>query len=150
MIDFVPVEHDPFEQPTRPAPAGRDPFALGPGEFWNSIPQTAVMRSELERVYSAGATGQHRTSNFVKPEDFGYQPQDVPGELMAEGGRAYLSNPNYFKAVAPKTAAAIRAAWNSNPTLSKILQFNTIPPILLGAGAAGYRLVPVDGDPFAQ
>jgi len=88
------------------------------------------MRSELERVYSAGATGEHRTSNLVKPEDFGYEPQDVPGELQAEGVRAYQSNPNYFKTVAPNAASAIRAAVNSHPTLSKIIQFNTIPPMI--------------------
>jgi hypothetical protein len=33
--------------------------------------------------------------------------------------------------------------------LSKIIQFNTVPAIA-GAAAAGYRLVPVDHDPFAQ
>jgi hypothetical protein len=45
---------------------------------------------------------------------------------MAEAIRAYLADPNYIKTVAPKTAAAIREAVNSNPRLSKILQFNTI------------------------
>lgn len=61
---------------------------------------------------------------------------------------------NYLKSVAPKVAAAIRAAVNDHPVLSKIIQFNGIPAIAAanaaGAGAAGYRLVPVDHDPFAQ
>jgi hypothetical protein len=40
---------------------------------------------------------------------------------------------------------------NAHPFLSKIIQFNAIPVIAgAGAGAAGYQLVPVDHDPFAQ
>jgi hypothetical protein len=38
---------------------------------------------------------------------------------------------------------------NPHPFVSKIIQFNALPAIA-GAGAAGYRLVPVDHDPFAQ
>jgi hypothetical protein len=37
-----------------------------------------------------------------------------------------MADPNYLKTVAPKTAAAIRAAVNAHPTLSKIIQFNSI------------------------
>ena len=51
-------------------------------------------------------------------------------ELLAEGLRAYMTNPNYFKTVAPKTAAKIRAAVNDNPRLKRIIQFNSL-------GAAG-------------
>jgi hypothetical protein len=63
----------------------------------------------------------------VTPErTFGYAKADAPAEYMAEAVRAYLADPNYIKTVAPKTAAAIRAAVNAHPTLSKIIQFNTI------------------------
>jgi hypothetical protein len=59
----------------------------------------------------------------------------VPREFMAEAIRAYFSDPNYIKTVAPKAAAAIRAAVNNHPTLSKIIQFNAVP-LATGAGAA--------------
>jgi hypothetical protein len=53
---------------------------------------------------------------------------------MAEAIRAYMADPNYLKTVAPKTAAIIRAAVNSHPTLSKIIQFNAIAaPVAMGA-----------------
>jgi hypothetical protein len=68
---------------------------------------------------------------------------------MATAISAYLGFPNYLKTVAPKTAAAIRDAVNAHPVLSKIIQFNAIPAIAAGT-AAGYQLVPVDHDPFAQ
>jgi hypothetical protein len=63
----------------------------------------------------------------VTPEKtFGYAKADAPAEYMAEAIRAYMADPNYLKTVAPKTAAAIRAAVNAHPTLSKIIQFNSI------------------------
>ena len=62
----------------------------------------------------------------TRPQDLGYKGDEVPREYMAEAIRAYLANPNYLKTVAPKTAAAIRAAVNGNPQLSKIIQFNGI------------------------
>ena len=71
---------------------------------------------------------------------------------MAEAIRGYAANPNYIKLKFPELAAAIRAAVNDHPILSKIIQFNAIPAIAAAAaaGAAGYQLVPVDHDPFAQ
>ena len=64
------------------------------------------------------------------PEYRGYPPGEIPHELMAEAVRAYMTNPNYLKTVAPKTAAAIRAVVNSNPRLSKTIQFNTVGGML--------------------
>jgi hypothetical protein len=81
-----------------------------PGEaYWKGIPQSPEITDELQRVYSAGSTGVHRAGPLTLPQDFGYPPSDVPAELMAEGVRAYMTNPNYLKTVAPGTAAAIRA-----------------------------------------
>jgi hypothetical protein len=117
-------------------------------EFWNQIPQTGLRR-ELNRVFSAGSTGEDRTRDLLLPRHFGYSASEVPAELMAEGIRAYMTNPNYLKTVAPGVGAAIRAAVNSHPVLSRIIQFNGIPA-LAATGAAGYRLAPVDHDPFAQ
>ena len=60
----------------------------------------------------------------MTPQRHGYDSEEVPREYMAEAIRAYMTDPNYFKTVAPKTAAAIRAKVNAHPTLSKIIQFN--------------------------
>jgi hypothetical protein len=116
--------------------------------LWNSIPQSGLT-GELKRVFSAGSTGEDRIRDLVLPQHFGYPASEVPAELMAESIRAYMANPNYLKTVAPGTAAAIRAAVNSHPILSKIIQFNAIPATA-AAGGAGHQLVPVDHDPFAQ
>jgi hypothetical protein len=53
---------------------------------------------------------------------------------LAEAIRAYLADPNYLKTVAPKTAAAIPAAVNSNPRLARAIQFNAVPAGPLGLG----------------
>jgi hypothetical protein len=59
---------------------------------------------------------------------------------MGEAIRAYLADPNYLKTVAPKTAARIREAVNTHPTLSKIIQFNAI------AGTTGAAMPEADPD----
>ena len=69
----------------------------------------------------------------VTPEDFGYEGEAVTREYWAEAIRAYLYDPNYIKTVAPRVAAAIRAAVNANPKLNKIIQFNSaIAPVAGG------------------
>jgi hypothetical protein len=56
-------------------------------------------------------------------------------ELVAEGLRAYMSNPNFFKKVAPNAAAKFRAVVNKNPYLKKVIQLNSLGAIgLIGAG----------------
>lgn len=64
-------------------------------------------------------------SKPFRPESLRYEGADVPRELMAEAIRAYMTDPNYLKTVAPKTAAAIRKAVNTDPRLSPTIQFNT-------------------------
>lgn len=66
----------------------------------------------------------HIGEGIEAPELRGYAPQKVPRELWAESIRAYMDNPNYMKTVAPETAKAIRQMVNSNPQLSKVIQFN--------------------------
>jgi hypothetical protein len=112
------------------------------------IPQSGLS-AELKNLFNVGVTGQERSRNLTLPEHIGYPQDQIPGEYMAEAIRAYMTDPNAMKAMAPKTAAAIRAAVNNNPRLSKIIQFNAVPAAA-GLGAAGYQLVPVDHDPFAQ
>jgi hypothetical protein len=97
--------------------------------------QIKTVYNDLNNSYLAKARAQNPDVDPAKtywgtgvtPEKtFGYAEADAPAEYMAEAIRAYLADPNYIKTVAPEIAAAIRAAVNSNPRLSKILQFNTI------------------------
>jgi hypothetical protein len=68
------------------------------------------------------------------PERQGYPRAEIPRELWAEAIRAYLTNPNYIKSVAPETAKRIREYVNAHPRLSKIIQFNSFAaPLAAGA-----------------
>lgn len=98
-------------------------------ELAGQIPTEGLVK-ELEFVYNALATGQERTRNLTRPKDIGYRPAEVPREMMAEAIRAYMADPNYIKTVAPRTAAAIRAAVNENPRLNKKIQFNVLAPLM--------------------
>jgi hypothetical protein len=90
---------------------------------------------ELRKVYTTMRVGPRKTA-VPQPEDFGYPAHDVNGELVAEGFRAYLMNPNWFKAVAPRAAARFRDAVNRNQYLKHIIQFNSLGAAgLLSAGA---------------
>jgi hypothetical protein len=100
-----------------------------------AVGQTKTVYNDLNNSYLAKARTENPdvdpTKTYwgtgVTPEKtFGYAKADAPAEYMAETVRAYLANPNYIKTVAPKTAAAIRAAVNAHPMLSKIIQFNSI------------------------
>ena len=102
-------------------------------EVSGQIP-TKGLDTELRRLYNTLGTGQERTRHLTGPQHRGYRSEDVPRELMAEAVRGYMADPNYLKTVAPKTAAAIREGVNSHPTLSKVIQFNTMAALLLGAG----------------
>lgn len=68
------------------------------------------------------------------PENNGYKGEKVKRELVAEGLRAYVTNPNYIKTVAPNVASRLREYVNTHPELSKIIQFNSLAA-MGGAGA---------------
>jgi len=95
---------------------------------------TKGLSDELKGVYNSlnnpnrarGGLNAAPTARPMTPQRHGYDSEEVPREYMAEAIRAYMTDPNYFKTVAPKTAAAIRAAVNAHPTLSKIIQFNAV------------------------
>jgi len=91
------------------------------------IPTEGLSR-ELAQVYNTLNTGQERTRSLTGPQHQGYIGDDVPRELMAEAIRAYMVDPNYLKAVAPKTAARIRDYVNANPRLAATIQFNAGSP----------------------
>jgi hypothetical protein len=102
--------------------------------------ETRGLLHELYRLYHTGRTGQEGKSNLLTPQNFKYDDEEVPRELMAEAIRAYATNPNHTKTVAPKTAAAIRRAVNEHPILSKIIHFNSIAAgLIAGAAAKGGR-----------
>jgi hypothetical protein len=108
------------------------------------IPTEGLVR-DLDRIYNTLNTGQERTRNLTRPQNFGYSPEAAPRELLAEAIRAYLTDPNYLKTVSPDVAARIRAAVNTHPTLSRTIQFNAGG---LGLAGAGPMFEPVDHDPF--
>jgi hypothetical protein len=92
---------------------------------------------ELRKVYTRVRAGASRT-RILQPEDFGYVADDVNGELVAEGFRAYMLNPNWFKLNAPRSAAKFRAEVNKNRWLKRVIQFNSLAAAagLAGAGIA--------------
>jgi hypothetical protein len=96
------------------------------------IPTDGLSR-ELRPMYNTLNTGQERTRNLTGPEHLGYKGDEIPREHMADAIRAYMSDPNYIKTVAPKTAARIRQFVNDNPKLKDIIQFNSVA----AAGGAG-------------
>lgn len=91
---------------------------------------TGGLNTELRQIYNTMATGQERARGLTGPQHIGYRPDEVQRELLAEAVRAYITDPNYIKTVAPKTAARIRAAVNADPRLNKAIQFNTSAPIM--------------------
>ena len=95
------------------------------------------LEQELEDVYSTLNTGKEQASPRILPRDQGYSRSEAPYEYIAEALRAYMTNPNYFKAVAPNAAAAIRALVNSHPQLSKLVQFNSLAGLAALGGALG-------------
>jgi hypothetical protein len=99
-----------------------------------SLPELAP---ELAHVYSTLNTGIEGVRPPRLPQHFGYPYREVPDELFAEAFRAYLTDPNYFKTVAPHTAAAIRGWVNSHPVLSKWIQFNSIGGLAAVGAAKG-------------
>ena len=113
-------------------------------EFGHAIDHLAGMLSatltdeemiELRKVYATLRYRPVKGGPRLQPEHFGYRDERINPELMAEGLRAYMTNPNYFKTVAPRAAAKIRKAVNENPYLMDALQFNSLGAIgLVGAG----------------
>lgn len=119
-----------------------------------TIPQ-AGLKDELRALYNHLNNGNRNANGAVAtwgkpstPQSQGYSAGEVPGEMMAEAVRAYMTDPASFKNIAPKTAEAIRRAANENPRLSPFIQFNTTVPApkLMPDGRGG--LVDEQGRPF--
>lgn len=82
-----------------------------------------IIRAELGRIYR---DLNNPDAPAWTPRDLGYPPEQEEKEYWAEALRAYMTDPNYMKTVAPKAAALIRAKVNDNPRLRHIIQFNSI------------------------
>lgn len=97
---------------------------------------TEGLEKELREMYHTTTSGYLVSPRQYGPENYGYDLENTPRELMAEAIRSYMENPNYIKTVAPNVAAQIRAHVNANPNINKVIQFNAQGPgsALLGAG----------------
>jgi hypothetical protein len=62
------------------------------------------------------------------PINDGYNAQEAPHELLTEGIRAYLTNPNYIKTIAPNLAGALRYLITNHDFLRKLVRFNSLVP----------------------
>jgi len=106
------------------------------------IPTEGRLR-DMQRVYHDLATYEHRGAR-TGPEHLGYVGKEMQQrELVAEGIRAYLTDPNYIKTVTPALAAWLRKYVNENPNLNKIIQLNALTA-LGGAGLLGASTNPSD------
>jgi hypothetical protein len=96
------------------------------------------LSSELKSVYNTLNNPNRTHPNRAEAADWGkpFTPQALGYEYIVEAIRAYMADPNYLKTVAPKTAAAVREAVNSHPTLSKIIQFNALAALMGFGGLA--------------
>jgi hypothetical protein len=103
-----------------------------PGLGRNSPP--GIGRNSPPGIGHSSTPGIGHNSKMTSPQDFGYLTDvDIRGELWAEAFRAYFTNPNYIKSVAPDVAAFLRQKVNEHPWLSNFLRFNAIPPVAVGA-----------------
>jgi len=100
-------------------------------DFAGQLPTKGLL-DELKLVYNA-LNNPARTPNGFRaapgpmftPESRGYEGDEIFREYAVEAIRAYKTNANYIKRVAPRTAAAIREFFNTHPVISKIVQFNS-------------------------
>jgi hypothetical protein len=103
------------------------------------VPMSSLNR-QLRKVYNdlnnPNPISPGKKPEIWSPEQAGYLPHEVDGELRAEALRAYMQNPNYLKSAAPDVAKAIRNTINSDPQISKYLQFNSGAGIAAGGAAA--------------
>jgi hypothetical protein len=111
-------------------------FAHAIDEITGKISATLTKReeAELSLVY-ADLRPRAENGDVLQPENFGYEGDEIKWELVAEGLRAYMMDPNYFKTKAPETAAKFRKVVNDNPYLRHAIQFNSLGAIgLIGTG----------------
>lgn len=95
---------------------------------WGIESSDPKVQDQLYRIYTDLNNPQ---ANRWGPLNDGYTQSEEARELWAEAIRAYMTDPNYIKTVAPETAAVIRRFANGSPRVNKIIHFNSL------AGGAG-------------
>jgi len=105
-----------------------DDIAFGGVETAGAKKEFADVYSELNKPYRGGKP--------FTAKDAGYKGADIEKEHIAEAIRFYLQNPEAMKEMAPNAARKIRDAFNSNPNINKIVQFNSVAGAV-GLGAIG-------------
>jgi hypothetical protein len=105
-----------------------DDIAFGGVETAGAKKEFADVYSELNKPYRGGKP--------FTAKDAGYKGADIEKEHIAESIRFYLQNPEAMKEMAPNAARKIRDAFNSNPNINKIVQFNSVAGAV-GLGAIG-------------
>lgn len=111
------------------------------------------LQREMRRVYHYGqkrSWADQRKHRLVGPEAVGYKPEQAPVELTAEAFRQYMTNPNMFKKIAPKTAKRIREKVNNDPRLNKFIQFNDLGAPTVGVAAATGAIHGLAKDPSTE
>lgn len=139
-------------------------------ELAGQIPTKGIQK-DLYHLYNRNNNPNRMYGNPSEPADWGkpfkpqhldYQGDEAQRELMAEGVRTYMHDPNFLKTEYPLVAARIRETVNPSlrqtglpqaqrRDLRDIIQFNALPAGAgLGAAGAGstITLTPVDHDPF--
>lgn len=105
-------------QPTGVAVASGSSPRVASHEIGHVIDQVAGeisskgLGGELSKIYNslnngmrnAAGTDARASAPSFSPKHAGYKGSDVEREYMAEAIRAYMTNPNYLKTVAPETA----------------------------------------------
>ena len=101
------------------------------------------LEQELMPLYSSGYKGTRRKPYETPTANNKYRQDEVNEELLVEAVRAYLTNPNHLKTVAPQTAAYLRSKLNRNPKVRDHIQFNSKTG---GPGIGGTSAEPFDPD----
>lgn len=118
--------------------------------------ETNLLNDEYGQIYHDLASpddasrGEARAArDRISPANFGYPTDQHDAEYLAEAFRAYMTDPNYMKTVAPTAAARLRSYVNAHPDLSKIIQFNSDQlPSLWGSALQGQQNQPYPNSLF--
>jgi hypothetical protein len=175
-IKLVPVGHDPFvpdASPTQPSqttpsesgsPAFIQQFQFSP---WGRPDQVVGEADQNLAPIDQDALSEAATGKA--PENVGSDEARGAGRTTRDGGSQAdpqlriqidrdLTPDQHAMTVAHELGHVIQQpvpgvqfdAVNAHPTLSKIIQFNSIAAAAGAARGPDYRLVPVDHDPFQQ
>lgn len=105
-----------------------------PGDAGEGVIPHAGLVPELRDIYNVGHNPFRAEGVKVGPETLGYSRKDAPAEMIAEAIRAYMSDPNFIKNMAPKTAKRLREYVNAHPEVARVIQLNSLAALgFLGA-----------------